>query len=372
MIIGIVGNQGRGKTALMARMALHYSSICSNCNGYIQKDRIIQSLYTSIHQKCECEQPKPYKIHANFWLDGIANTHFVTTLEDIDRIHLGYFFADELWSWIDSRGSGFDDINAAITDILMKVRKRGYHLIYESKRLHMTDRRIREMTDYVLIPEKYIEYDGELVKIEHDLLYPINLTPYIDKTWIIAEMIDSYNEKINEIQFKLSEVVDIYNTNEEIIDLRTGERSPGLEKGMLIESEFERSFKKMYPAAIVIPHEPNSRGWDSIMEINNSRFVFDVVTHEVNRNTITINIRDKKIIEMCDYAAKIKSKPFFAWHQAGNWMVMEIKGSIKTNKARTTCRTGYPLTQLLEKNKTDDPVKQQINVPEKIQSEITV
>ena len=67
-------------------------------------------------------------------------------------IQEGVFLGDELWSWLDSRESGSTQ-NKAISRILLKSRKKGYD-IYHTAQFHMQpDRRLRNHTDIVIIPE---------------------------------------------------------------------------------------------------------------------------------------------------------------------------------------------------------------------------
>ena len=242
MIVGIEGNLGNGKTATMARMAIHYNALCSECNGVINHADVIPILFDEfdVHD-CTCEKSAPYKIHANFWINGIPNVHYVTCIEDISKIYNGVFLADEFWSWIDSRGSGFNEINKVVSDIMLTSRKRGFSIIYESKLIHMTDRRIRELTDYVLRPNKYVCIQGELVKIEQNMLYPLNMTPYKDSTYIVVDELSGSGlteVQDNLFQFKLSDVADKYDTKEEIGKLSKGEPSPGIEKGIKVEDNF--------------------------------------------------------------------------------------------------------------------------------------
>ncbi len=324
MIIGIPGNLGDGKSATMARMAMHYSSLCNVCNGIINDKDIIPVLFEEGQEKhmCVCTEPSPYKIHSNFLIYGIPDIHYVTSMEDVDKIYKGFAFLDEFWHWADSRTSSHSDINLAVTGILHKSRKRGYNVVYESKLIHMTDRRVRELTDYILCPNKYINVNGELTKVSQHLLYPMNMEKYFDDTWFVVDEVSGEGMNvINEglFQFKLSDVADRYDTTEEIVNLAKGEASPGIEKGIKIEKHFHNYIKSIgYNDKII--RTANSRGWDIIVPGLN--MCFDVVTVRTDRGKIpTVDIRNKRIPELMKYAKDKGLTPYFAYLYKGDWFV---------------------------------------------------
>jgi hypothetical protein len=352
MIIGIPGNLGDGKSATMAKMAQHYQSICSSCTGIINETTIIPIIFQEGQEpfSCECETPKPYKIHANFWLN-LPNVHYVTTVEDIEKIYDGFAFLDEFWSWIDSRVSGYSDTNLAVTGILHKSRKRGFNVIYESKLIHMTDRRIRELTDYILRPNKYISIEGNLTKIEQNMLYPVNLEPYIDDTWFLIDLISGDGEQVVEeslFQFPLTDIIGLYDTKEEIENLTKGEKSPGIEKGIKIESAFSKELKKLRPDMEIL-HSTNSRGFDCILKDNGNSMGFDVVSVQKarkNDKTAKIDIRHKNIKSLLKTAHKSKLKPFYAFFVDGVWKVMDMTDD-HIIRSTISCRNSKTLEQIL-------------------------
>lgn len=352
MIIGIPGNLGHGKSATMAMMAQHFSSMCSVCSGVINPDKVIKMDFVDDipAHLCTCETPKPHKIHSNFWLN-LPNVHYVTCLEDLDKIYDGYAFLDELWTWIDSRVSGHSDTNLIVTGILHKSRKRGYNIIYESKLIHMTDRRLRELTDYIIAPNKYICSEGELIKVDQNILYPINLEPYIDDTWFIIDMINEDGTIIlqsNMFQFPLNSVIGLYDTKEEIINLANGEKSPGLEKGMKIETNFTKAIKEILPDS-EIQQGKLSRGWDIILKANGHSAAFDVVS--VNkpakgRKDPWIDLRCKHIKDLLKTAHKSNLRPFWAYYSNGKWLTMPMLESHAV-KSTLSCRDAKELKEIL-------------------------
>jgi hypothetical protein len=296
MIIGIRGKQGNGKTATLAWLEDHYKK-------------------------------QGYKIYSNFWRENIDFT-YVTCLQDIDKIHSGYAFFDEFWTWIDSRVSGYSDVNMAVTSILMNARKRGYSIFYEAKLIHMVDRRIRELTDYILEPNVYIEVNGSLERIQQTMLWPFDTKPYIDDLWVIAdkyEVISENNlrkidEEEDEIMFRLSDVIDTYDTTEEIKGLSRTETTPGLEKGMKVENAFSSFLKGVFPSGEILLSDM-SRGWDVILKNNGDSRAFDVVTASKQKTSknYSIDIRRKDKEGLLKKAKKGKLKPFWAFHVDGKW-----------------------------------------------------
>lgn len=353
MIIGIEGNLGNGKTATMARMALHYSSMCSKCNGIINHKYVIDILFEEGWgpHDCICESPSPYKIHANFWINEISGLHYITTIEDIDKIYEGFAFLDEFWSWIDSRVSGYSDINLAVTGILLNSRKRGYNVIYESKLVHMVDRRIRELTDYVLRPNKYVDINGELIKIEQNLLYPINIEPYLDDSWICVDelyggALDCVNENL--FQFKITDVSELYNTKEEIKGLGESEHRPGLEKGMKMETVLSEVIKKISPKYEIV-RGGWSRGWDLKITDGNKKLAFDSVSvRKPRKGSInpTIDVRGKKIDSLMKSADKSSLEPYFAYVWNGKWFVLPMLESYAV-RTEISCRDAIELEKVL-------------------------
>lgn len=134
-LIAIVGELGEGKTLGLTYLAF-WNKVMKNKN-----------------------------IYANYHLKNIPYTH-VNTLEQLDKIKQGMFFADELWFWIDCRASK-NKRNKFISDILLKSRKRGFHIFYTTQRFGQIDIRVREITDFLVSPKlsRYVKlpnYDEQV------------------------------------------------------------------------------------------------------------------------------------------------------------------------------------------------------------------
>lgn len=300
MIVGTQGNQGNGKTALLTFLAKHYAEL-------------------------------GYRIYSNYWIQipGVE-TNYITTISDLEKIHDGYVFLDEFWIWIDSRVSGYSDINAAVTGILMNLRKRRCSLFYESKRMHFSDRRIRELTDYVLEPHVYFNNSGSLEAIEQDMLYPVDMSQHIENLWVVTKkyriVSESKMQEVddeNDIIFKLSDVIRLYNTSEEIGSLANGERTPGLEKGIKIEDALEQYIKGILPSE-VIGRNADSRGWDIVV----GGFAFactSVYAAPPHTNSPRIDSRRKQLESHLAEAISRNLAPYWVWCWKGVWYCRKIQ-----------------------------------------------
>lgn len=119
VLMGIIGKLGEGKT-----LALTYFILRNYWKGR--------------------------KIYSNYHLVKIPYT-YVSTPDEIEDMHEGFFAGDELWQWADSRMSGSHK-NKFITAILGKSRKRGINITYTAQYFKSIDIRIRTVTDFIAIP----------------------------------------------------------------------------------------------------------------------------------------------------------------------------------------------------------------------------
>lgn len=166
-LIGIVGELGAGKT-----LALTYLAARNRLQG--------KQIYAN------------YKL--NFAYVPVTNPLQISSMKE------GFFAADELWTWADSRASGSKK-NKFITPILAKSRKRGIHIGYTTQYFKQIDVRIRMVTDFIGIPviskdmkrcvlNIYTNYSGKLMKT---------------------------------YKFNTEDVFSLYDTNEEVVDFEFDE-----------------------------------------------------------------------------------------------------------------------------------------------------
>lgn len=308
--IAIVGEPGSGKTATLAYMGMMYYQ-------------------------------QGYKIHANFELflpqpDGSKRTicHSIRTYRDFNNIRNGYFLGDELWSWIDARMS-MSDANMFLSDILLKARKRHFNLINTVQHLSQLEKRIRNITQYIIYPKSIITdpETGERVEIKQDLLHPIDMLPYLPYTTIHAfvtvpdPITGIYDKVVNEFEFPLASVASVYNTDEEVEELLAGE----LDKGIQEETRFCDFLHDTYfQMGAEIYHVPNS-GINSypisldveLLKNGNLIRIYDVCT--LGEGGVRLELKAKNIPKMAEIEKDRKVETFFAFWYKEKWMQMETK-----------------------------------------------
>ena len=211
VVIAICGVMGKGKTATATYMAAQYYA-----QGF------------PIHSNYSIFLPQP---------DGTNRpiSRRVSTFEDFDKVYEGYAVFDELWSWMDARSS-MSGANMFLSDILLKSRKRHFNLILTAQHLSQLDVRIRNVTQYVIYPEAIITnpVTGERVEIKQQILKPVSLKPYLNYTSIHAYVCEPhphtgfFNHVVDEFEFPLAPVAAIYNTDEEVAALGSGDLSKGI------------------------------------------------------------------------------------------------------------------------------------------------
>ena len=77
---------------------------------------------------------------------------FIDSVEDMDKIRDGIFLADELWKWLDARETARKR-NKIVNNLLLVSRKRRYHVYYTTQSMRQTDVRLRNITNYVAVPQ---------------------------------------------------------------------------------------------------------------------------------------------------------------------------------------------------------------------------
>lgn len=303
--IAIVGEPGSGKTATLAYMGMMYYQ-------------------------------QGFKIHANFELflpqsDGSKQPicHSIRTYKDFNNIRNGYFLGDELWSWIDARMS-MSDANMFLSDVLLKARKRHFNLINTVQHLSQLEKRIRNITQYIIYPKSIITdpQSGERIEIKQDILHPIDMTPYLPYTKIHAfvtvpdPVTGVYDKVVNEFEFPLASVASIYNTDEEVEGLLSGE----LDKGIREELRFCEFLQEIYYDAEIY-HVPNSgiKSNPISLDVELSKDkklirIFDVCTLE---NGVTLQWHNKNIEQLSKIEKERGAQTWFAFWYKQNWYQME-------------------------------------------------
>lgn len=316
VFIAIVGNPGEGKTATLAYMGLQYYN-----QGFI--------------------------LHSNFQLylpqeDGYKRniSKSIKTYKDFNNIRDGYFLGDELWSWIDARMS-MSDANMFLSDVLLKARKRHFNLINTVQHLSQLEKRIRNVTQYVIYPTKIITEPstGEQIEIKPDLLHPVDMTPYLPWTKIHAFICvpdpntGFFDKVVSEFEFPLEAVSKVYDTDEEVEGLMSGE----LERGIKSEREFCRVLREANPDEdkVEIKLIPNSginqESLDVEMIKDSNLSIFDVTTLSKSKKYFYLSLKDKNTEKYPELEASRGAKTFFAfkyldkWYQLPSFHIWNVK-----------------------------------------------
>ncbi len=318
VVIAVIGELGKGKTATASAMALNFYrkgyTIFSNYNLYIPVKRIVGPDEIAQDPSGSARGPagSPRILGAGMTLES-TNEDFkkalmlrdrmrsgqdlpgpapgglyrektilkpisslIRSYNDVERINNGYAFFDELWGWMDSRMSSSHQ-NKFIAGILLKSRKRGFNLVYTCQGFHQIEKRIRGITDYIIIPDKRIIIKGREIRVNQDILNPFPEKYFLDYTFIDAYVFSNSTEMpISTFTFSLKDVSLCYDTNEEVKDLLTNE----LDKGIEEEKGFKAELEKAYPGAAVSlvensGHYKNS--FDVELKHEKGLFIFDVI-----------------------------------------------------------------------------------------------
>lgn len=135
MIIGLIGNLGRGKTLGMTMLGF-----------YLRKETDL------------------YHVVSNYQTD--ITTEYVKSSEELEKASKqieGIYLLDEIWAWFNSRTAMEND---TMVDIVLNSRKRGCLIIYTVQDLSQVDPILRKNTDYYGVCS---HYEGHEVDSEHDV-----------------------------------------------------------------------------------------------------------------------------------------------------------------------------------------------------------
>lgn len=135
MIIGLVGNLGRGKTLGMTML------------GHVFQ------LETDLNQ-----------VVSNYETD--ITTDYVTNANELEKISQnveGIYLIDEIWAWMSSRDAMNND---EMIDLIINSRKRGCLIIYTVQNLKMADNILTDVTDYFGVCSHYESHE---IGSDHDV-----------------------------------------------------------------------------------------------------------------------------------------------------------------------------------------------------------
>lgn len=277
MNIGVIGLPGSGKTIFMAWAASQYKN-----NDF--------TVYSNF--KIVDEERKPI-------------TDRITSRQDLDRARSGYIFLDELAAWLDSRFS-ISEENSFVNAVLQKNRKREISLFWSAQSYGMVDKRLRLNTEYVILPEIYYTYDGEIglswdgkkwikgseeFTIKQDFFNPVDMSQYLPFARVRAFMFSSSlyenaeyilnSDIIRSFDFRMERIVNIYDTTEEITYLATSEEK----KGELVEGRHKKALEEFYGVPVIQnPHSGiGMNSYDLELKVNGDLMIIDSTSVKITR-----------------------------------------------------------------------------------------
>lgn len=332
--IAIVGNPGDGKTAVLVYMGIMYYE-----QGF------------HLHSNFQLYLPQP---------DGSNRSisKSIRTYKDFNNIREGYFLGDELWSWIDARMS-MSDANMFLSDILLKARKRHFNLINTVQHLSQLEKRIRNITQYVIYPVKIITdpETGDRIEIKPDILHPVDMAKYLPWTRIHAyvcapdPVTGFYDKVVSEFEFPLEAVSKCYNTDEEVEGLLASE----LELGSKVERKFCEVLREAYPdeekvSIRLVPHSGvNQNTFDVELVKDSTLTIFDVVTLKKVNHWCYLELKNKNIPKYREVETSRGAKTFFAfiykdkWYQVPSFHIWNVKkNTVSINKLLPFCEEIIP------------------------------
>jgi len=121
--------------------------------------------------------PRPW-VNRPAWATYLENPKALMALEFEDN---AYVLIDEIWAWLESRGSGVSSTRTELTHTILQSRHAGWHLIATLQLVSSVDTRVRHLINYLIIARKLMEL-GVDPKYE---FCDLTKTPPVDKvkTW---------------------------------------------------------------------------------------------------------------------------------------------------------------------------------------------
>lgn len=190
MIIGSIGNMGAGKTLSLVVMGY-------KLNNRLKNPHIVSNFHTKITDQ-QINDPKQ--------------------LDEVSQEKSGIQILDEIWAWADSRKSQNNDL---FNEMIINSRKRGWIILYSTQDLHMVDKRLRNNTDYVIMPEHYSRTG------KNDVLK--------------VRIVDKYGDVVNQLKVNADKFYGIYDTSEEV-----GSKNKGVMYDDIISKYFKPVKEDVY------------------------------------------------------------------------------------------------------------------------------
>jgi len=183
MIAGIIGKLGRGKTVLLTTIAY-----LNHKFGSFYVNRL---LYPELFDLTNSN-----KIYANYKLNFPFEP--VNSYSGLEKMEKGSAFLDEFWLWADSRMS-LSSKNKIISMMALTSRKRGLNVYYTAQNFSRIEKRIRNITDILILPNYDIRTG--ILKVE------------------VIEPAENYKKVIKAFSLNVKPFFELYDTRQEITDI---------------------------------------------------------------------------------------------------------------------------------------------------------
>ena len=139
MIYGIAGGLGKGKTLLEVMLA--YTAFEAG-----------HKIYSNMHSTSD--QVGWQSESGKQWSEYVTPDDFVKL-----NANDAYVMLDEVYQWLESRGSGLNTVRTTLTHTILQSRKLGFHIIYSLQLLSSVDKRLRNLTDYLFVTTSEFKYE---------------------------------------------------------------------------------------------------------------------------------------------------------------------------------------------------------------------
>lgn len=313
VLIAIVGGLGSGKTLCLTYMGLKYYS-----QGF------------QLYSNYDIKNPTT----------GLPLSDYIQSDTDLERVKDGYFLADELWNWCDSRMSSAS-ANRFISGLLLKSRKRGFSLVYTTQSMGQIDKRVRDNTDFIIVPCINLVYGGKKIKIQQSLLEPVSLKPFWEYSQVQAFVFSANEVLLDEFEFRAADIGQFYNTNEEIEKLIQGQNNGITFEGNAGKkwekngSELEHTFNDWLSSYMdevewLSEHRQKSE-YDHFARKDGMGFYFDVKSFASGPEGVTLNTKNDnwptKTLWIKEYGEKPCMGGYLAFTEdtGKNWRFIKIK-----------------------------------------------
>lgn len=257
-IIGILGLQGWGKTALTT-----YFGFVAFCNG-----RTIYSNYP------------------------VSYPHIlIKSLKEAQECRNGYLLLDEFWRWVHARTSQ-SKINKEMMAICLLNRKRNVSIIYNTQLPRTIDVILRDVTNYRYLPQMKTHSDGKR---------------YIH--YVMRDLLDRESIEMM-VNSPIDEIGKLYSTNFEVGDLETNTKKTFLEKGIDLEKDCISALKKLKIRCSLQPNSGINSGMKGDIILSHRKKNYQA---DVKRTT------EKGYVLFCEKGKRIKNEMDKFYNDAKEW-----------------------------------------------------